>query len=132
MTGLSIPVTFEVLEGCCAEVVIGDSILWEHNVFEDGAYSVFTYASENEIYSLAPFGLVKNWHRKLNTIRDYIVRPGAVNASTRLPISSSTTHMNQMKTKQRTDAIKTPPKTNDGRPGTMSTRSARQPRTLRD
>ena len=129
---MSIPVTFEVLEGCCAEVVIGDSIIWEHNVFEDDAYSVFAYASENEIDSLAPFDLVKNWQRKLNTVRDHITRSGTGDTSPQLPLSFNVTYMNQMKKKQRIDTIATPPKTDDGRPGTMSTRSARQRRTRRN
>ena len=76
LTGLTIPVTFEVLEECCFEVVIGDSILWENNVFEDDAYFMFNYRSENQIYNLAPFGLVKNWQRKWSTFKDHITRSG--------------------------------------------------------
>ena len=73
-TGLRIPVTFEVLEDCCAEIVIGDSILWDHGVFEDDAYSMVDCATENDMYNLAPFDLVKNWQRRLSTMKDHIIR----------------------------------------------------------
>ena len=73
-TGLRIPVTFEVLEDCCAEIVIGDSILWDHGVFEDDAYSMVDCATEKDMYNLAPFDLVKNWQRRLSTMKDHITR----------------------------------------------------------
>lgn len=31
-SGQRIPITFEVLENCCADVVIGESILYDHHV----------------------------------------------------------------------------------------------------
>ena len=118
--------TFEILEDCCAKVVIGDSILWEHNVFEDDAYSMVDCTSESEIYSLAPFDVVKNWQRKLGTVKDRITRSRLSNTAPQLHSYRSRTDINQTKTKKRIETIATPSKTDDGRLGTINTRSARQ------
>ena len=122
--------TFEVLENCSAEVVIGDSILYEYNVFEEEAYSMVDCASENDMYSLAPFDLVKNWQRKLGTVKDRIIKSGNSNISPHLPISLSATDMNK-ENQKRTDTIPTLSKLNDKRPGIINTRSVIQLRTRR-
>ncbi|KAL8726145.1 MAG: hypothetical protein Q9166_006902 [cf. Caloplaca sp. 2 TL-2023] len=62
-SGQSIPVTFDVLADCCADVILGDSILYDHNVFENHAASIVAYESPYNVYQLAPFDFVKNWQK---------------------------------------------------------------------
>ena len=78
-SGERIPITFEVLENCCSDLIIGDDILWDHNVFEVYASSIIANASsiianassiiarpeECEPYSLAPFGWLNGWQKKV-------------------------------------------------------------------
>ncbi|KAL8668307.1 MAG: hypothetical protein Q9168_007065 [Polycauliona sp. 1 TL-2023] len=62
-SGESIPITFEVLENCSSDVILGDTILYDHNVFEDHASSISSYDLPYGIHHLAPFDFVKNWQR---------------------------------------------------------------------
>lgn len=61
-SGERVPITFEVLENCCSDVVLGDSILYDHNVFEDHTASISSHESQHDIHRLAPFDFVKKWH----------------------------------------------------------------------
>lgn len=60
-SGLKIPVTFEVLENCSADVILGEDVVWEHgehDVFPTHAASIqaMPYEREEEmLFSLAPF-----------------------------------------------------------------------------
>ncbi|KAL9047516.1 MAG: hypothetical protein Q9206_006711 [Seirophora lacunosa] len=69
-TGERIPVTFEVLENCCSDVIIGDDILYDFNVFEDHARSIIDVDSESDIYQVAPFDIAKKWQRKCGDLFD--------------------------------------------------------------
>ncbi|KAL8954647.1 MAG: hypothetical protein Q9193_007157, partial [Seirophora villosa] len=69
-TGERIPVTFEVLENCCSDVIIGDDILYDFNVFEDHANSIIDIEPESDIPQLAPFGIPKKWHKKCEDLFD--------------------------------------------------------------
>ena len=63
-SGERIPVTFEVLEDCCSEVIIGEEILTEHNVFvEHGASILLTATLDDDSYILAPFDFINPWQR---------------------------------------------------------------------
>lgn len=53
-SGHRIPITFEILEDCCYDVVIGDEILCDHDVYGKHASSLITF--ETDAYGLAPFG----------------------------------------------------------------------------
>ena len=61
-SGERVPITFEVLENCCSDVILGDTILYDHNVFEDHAASISSHESQHDIHRLAPFDFVKKWH----------------------------------------------------------------------
>ena len=66
-SGLEVPVTFEVLENCSADVILGEDILWEHDVFQTHAASIqeMPYDIEgDELFDLAPFSYEKKWQRK--------------------------------------------------------------------
>lgn len=67
-SGESVPVTFEVLENCCSDVILGDTILYDHNVFEDHAASISSHQSQHEIHRLAPFDFVKKWQRHVRSL----------------------------------------------------------------
>lgn len=63
-SGQRIPITFEVLEHCCSDVIIGEDILTEHNVFQEHAASIFSHvAFDSGCYELAPFDFVNSWQR---------------------------------------------------------------------
>ena len=64
-SGKRIQLRFEVLENLCSDVIIGEDILWEHNVFEDYASSIETFPSESESFMLAPFTFYSKWQQKL-------------------------------------------------------------------
>lgn len=63
-TGERIPVTFEVLEYCCSDVIIGEEILTEHNIFQRHEASIFqTAAVDDDCFELAPFDFVNYWQK---------------------------------------------------------------------
>ena len=75
-SGERIPVVFEVLENCCTDVILGESILYDHNVFEEHASSIVTLEAISEIYQLAPFDFVKSWHRSYTSLAEYLRKTG--------------------------------------------------------
>lgn len=71
-SGERIPVTFEVLEYCCSEVIIGEEILTEQNVFvEHSASIVWTATLNDDSYVLAPFDFINSWQRSWRIAMDY-------------------------------------------------------------
>ena len=70
-SGERIPVTFEVLEYCCSDVVIGEGILTEHNVFVEHAASIlWTMTAHDDSYELAPFDFINSWQRCYKKVKD--------------------------------------------------------------
>ena len=68
-SGEQIPITFEILEHCCSDVIIGEEILTEHNVFQDHAESILSdLAFDEDSYELAPFDFVNSWQRGCNRL----------------------------------------------------------------
>ena len=65
-SGQRIALIFEVLEDCLHDVILGEEVLWEHDVFETYAASIRTVPSDTESFDLAPFGFVPNWVQKIN------------------------------------------------------------------
>ena len=64
VTGERIPVIFEVLEYCCLDVIIGEEILTEHNVFRTHAASIFQIAAvDDDCFELAPFDFMNSWQK---------------------------------------------------------------------
>ncbi|KAL8788171.1 MAG: hypothetical protein Q9213_001810 [Squamulea squamosa] len=72
--GQQIPIAFEVLENCCASVIIGEEVLSDHNVFEEHASSIMTLPNEKEDYELAPFDFVRTWQWPFERLRQ-MLRP---------------------------------------------------------
>ena len=70
MSGERIPITFEVLDNCCSDLIIGDDILWDYNVFEIYASSIVTRSEPMESYSLAAFGWENKWQKKISGKRN--------------------------------------------------------------
>lgn len=63
-SGERIPITFEILRYCCSDVIIGEDILTEHNVFQAHAASISSdMAFEDDSFELAPFDFVNSWQR---------------------------------------------------------------------
>ncbi|KAL8845811.1 MAG: hypothetical protein Q9221_009053 [Calogaya cf. arnoldii] len=66
-------------------VVLGDTVLYDYNVFEDHAASISSYESQYDIQQLAPFDFVKKWqrhfasllHRPRDRMKDTIEVPPA-------------------------------------------------------
>ena len=67
-SGQRIPLVFEVLEGCLHDVILGEEVLWEHDVFETYAASIQTLPSDTEPFDLAPFSFVPKWVQKLSKV----------------------------------------------------------------
>ena len=65
-SGQRIPLIFEVLEGCLHDVILGDEVLWEHDVFETYAASIQTLPSDTDSFDLAPFSFVPKWVQKIH------------------------------------------------------------------
>ena len=73
-SGKRLPVTFEVLEDCCSDVIIGEEILSEYNVFVDHAASIsWTAPSQHDSYELAPFDYMNVWQRACRKIKNKII-----------------------------------------------------------
>lgn len=68
-TGEQIPVTFEILKDCCSDVVIGEEILTQHNVFDSHASSLISWEASPDSYELAPFDFIRRWQRHLDPKR---------------------------------------------------------------
>lgn len=74
-SGERIPVTFEVLEYCCSDVIIGEKVLTEQNVFVEHAASVvMTEIPDDDSYELAPFDFMNSWQRTYTRITSKSVR----------------------------------------------------------
>lgn len=66
--GECIPVTFEILQHCCSDVILGDDILWERDVFGRHSSSLVDAASSDEALDLAPFGYLRKWQKKIDSL----------------------------------------------------------------
>lgn len=73
VSGERIPVTFEVLEYCCSDVIIGEDVLTEYNVFQEHAASIISdVAFDSDCYELAPFDFVNSWQRGCEKLMDKV------------------------------------------------------------
>ncbi|KAG8533929.1 uncharacterized protein KY384_001670 [Bacidia gigantensis] len=68
-SGKRIPITFDVLPNCCSDLIIGDDVLWDHNVFEAHASSLIDVFNPDEYCPLAPFGYETGWQKLTNKFR---------------------------------------------------------------
>lgn len=59
---------FEVLENCAADVVLGEEIIYQHNLFETYASSITEVDECEEPYLLAPFGFLTSWQAKTTNV----------------------------------------------------------------
>ena len=75
-SGERVPITFEVLEDCCDDIILGESILYDYNIFEDHASSITTAISDNNSYHLAPFDFSKKWHYLWDDFTDLLSHQG--------------------------------------------------------
>ncbi len=64
-SGKRIPITFEVLKDSCSDLIIGEEILWDNNVFELHESSIISASEEFEQYYLAPFAYLKTWQKRI-------------------------------------------------------------------
>ena len=67
-SGQGITLVFEVLEDCIHDVILGEEVLWEHDVFETHAASIQTLPSDTESFDLAPFSFIPQWVQKLSGV----------------------------------------------------------------
>ena len=73
-SGKSIPITFEVIDACFADIVIGEEVLWGHKVFERYASSIVMAERGVERSGLAPFDFVRSWERRMKGIMHSVTR----------------------------------------------------------
>ena len=77
-SGERAPVAFEVLEYCCSDVVIGEEILMEHNVFVEHAASIFlTATGHDDSYELSSFDFTNAWQKCYGRVVNKIASIGA-------------------------------------------------------
>ena len=82
-SGERIPVTFEVLKYCCSDVIIGEQILTEQNVFQKHEASIFqTAAVDDDCFELAPFDFVNSWQKAYEKV---LLKAGLRRAEGMLP-----------------------------------------------
>ena len=74
-SGESVAMTFEVLEECCANVIIGEDVLWEHKVFEKHTSSIIHACKGRGPSLLAPFDIVTTWQKQISTVVTSKSRP---------------------------------------------------------
>ena len=73
-TGERVPINFEVLETCSADVILGDNFLWDHNVFEKHtgsfteSYPGCQYPVKKQWLDLAPFTILSKWQEKASNM----------------------------------------------------------------
>ena len=67
-TGETIPVVLEVLKDCCSEVVIGEEILYYHDVYNKHVSSLVTISLPSDSYDLAPFDFLSSWQQKISEV----------------------------------------------------------------
>lgn len=70
-SGKTIPVTFEVLENCSADVILGEDVLWENDVFRTHAASIqeTPYENEDGLFDLSPFSYARKWEKKASEFK---------------------------------------------------------------
>ena len=67
-SGQRITLIFEVLEDCIHDVILGEEVVWEHDVFETHAASIQTLPSDTKLFDLAPFSFVPKWVQKIHEV----------------------------------------------------------------
>ncbi|KAL9120167.1 MAG: hypothetical protein Q9187_003275 [Circinaria calcarea] len=67
-SGERIPLTFEILENCCSDVILGEDFLWDYNVFEEHQSSIVTLSFESDSIELAPFSFHKEWQKRCDKV----------------------------------------------------------------
>ncbi|KAL8886835.1 MAG: hypothetical protein Q9215_005507 [Flavoplaca cf. flavocitrina] len=80
-----VPITFDVLENCCFDLIIGEQVLWEHNVFNRHLSSIISSSAEElDSYRLAPFAYEKfQWKMSSISDEDIFPPPNGTNNSAR-------------------------------------------------
>ena len=61
-------ITFEVLDRCCSNVIIGEEILWKYDVYERHSCSIIKLTAPNDPLTLAPFNFVTGWQKKIDAM----------------------------------------------------------------
>jgi hypothetical protein len=61
--------TFEVLEDCASEVVIGEDFIYSHNIFQEHKDSLRTLSVDDDSYELAPFDFISTWQKKYLNVK---------------------------------------------------------------
>ena len=59
--GDTVPVTFEVLENCIVDVVLGEEITYQHDILEAHSSSLIYLSASDEYPELAPFDYWQKW-----------------------------------------------------------------------
>jgi hypothetical protein len=78
--------TFEVLEDCASEVVIGEDFLFKHNIFADHTSSLRMLEFDCDSYELAPFDFISSWQQKCLNVKSRLHRN---KARGKIPLSTS-------------------------------------------
>ena len=69
--------TFEVLEDCASEVVIGEDFIFEHNIFAEHESSLRVLEFDGGSYELAPFDFISWWQQKYLGVKSKLLNKNA-------------------------------------------------------
>jgi hypothetical protein len=65
--------TFEVLEDCASDVIIGEDFIYSHNVFQEHEASLRMLSSSDiDLYKLATIDVYKPWQKKYRDVKSKI------------------------------------------------------------
>jgi len=70
--------TFEVLEDCASEVVIGEDFIYSHNIFQEHEASLRMLSSDIDSYELAPFDFISSWQQKYLNVKSKFQRQASI------------------------------------------------------
>ncbi|KAL9046915.1 MAG: hypothetical protein Q9214_000381 [Letrouitia sp. 1 TL-2023] len=85
-SGERIPIVFEVLEKCCSDLIIGDDILRENDVFRAHADSITANDNTVDHFHLAPFGYEQGWQKMFTNLKSKFKNQSATGTPTAFPL----------------------------------------------
>ena len=93
-SGERIPVTFVILKNCCSDIIIGETILTRHNVFEEHASSIVFLPYEMGYYELAPYDFIRDWQRPFRKLAEKIMPQQKTGTSTQESLHPKSNYIN--------------------------------------
>jgi hypothetical protein len=62
-----VPITFDVLQNCASDVILGEEFIHDHGIFIEHPTEIRDLPSDGDYYELAPFDIARGWQQKLSS-----------------------------------------------------------------